>query len=180
MAESSFLNPAAALRAAKLHEGLTVADLGAGSGFFARAAAREVGEEGRVWALDIDGELLPRLRHLAEAENLNNIEVLRADIEHGSGLPASSVDLAIMSNILFQLEDKAAAVKEAWRILRRGGRVLAMDWQASFGGLGPAPGHIVTAREARKLFEEQGFTFVEDVPAGAYHWGFIMRKHRQS
>jgi ubiquinone/menaquinone biosynthesis C-methylase UbiE len=174
--ESSFLNPAAALRAAKLHEGLTVADLGTGSGFFARAAAREVGEDGRVWALDINPDLLPRLKHLAVAEGLHNIEVLSGDIERGCHLPAGGIDFVVMSNLLFALHDKPAAVREVKRMLKRGGRVLVIDWSGSFGGLGPAPEHVITAHDAKKLFEAEGLTFIEDIPAGEYHWGLIMKK----
>lgn len=180
MTESSFLNPAAALRAAKVHEGLMVADLGTGSGFFARAAAREVGEAGRVWALDINADLLPRLKHLSVAEGLDNIEVISGDIERGTHLPAGGIDVVILSNVLFALEDKAAAAAEAWRVLRRGGRALVVDWRGSFGGLGPHPDHVFTERDAKKVFETQGFAFVEDIPAGAYHWGFIMRKVKPS
>ena len=126
MEESSFLNPAKALAAAHLHEGMSVADFGAGSGFFARAAARAVGEGGVVWAVDAHQDLLPRLKNLALAEGLHNIEVMRGDLERpgGSHLPALRFDLVIAANVLFSAENKEALAAEAARVLRKGGRAL--------------------------------------------------------
>jgi ubiquinone/menaquinone biosynthesis C-methylase UbiE len=178
MAESSFLNPARTLRAAKLREGERVADFGAGSGFFTRAAARLVGEEGLVWAVDVHQDLLPRLKNLSLQEGLRNVEVVHGDVERakGSHLPADNFELVIISNLLFSAEHKEAIAKEAHRVLRKNGRVLVIDWAGSFGGLGPEPSAIITADHAQTLFELNGFRYAEAVPAGTYHWGILLRK----
>ena len=179
MDESSFLNPARALKAAQLHEGMHVADFGAGSGFFTREAAREVGEGGVVWAVDLNRDLLPRIKTLAVAEGLKNIEVIQGDVETlgGSHLPDAKFDLCVVTNLLFALEHCGEMVGEARRVLKQGvGRALVIDWKGSFGGLGPHPDHVVSESQARKLFEAHGFVFAGTVPAGAYHWGFIVRR----
>ncbi len=178
MAESSFLNPTRTLRAAKLHEGERVADFGAGSGFFTRAAARLVGGKGLVWAVDVHQEMLPRIKKLALEEGLSNVEVVHGDVERagGSHLPEDNFDLVLVSNLLFGAENKEQIVKEAKRVLRKGGRVLVIDWAGSFGGMGPHPEAVVTADHARTLFELGGFLFVEEVPAGSHHWGLLFRK----
>lgn len=176
--ESSFLNPSTALYAAGVHEGMKVADFGASSGFFARAAARLLGPRGVVWAVDSNQDLLKRIANLGRAEGLRTIEIIRGNVEKagGSNLPERSIDVVIVANLLFSIEHKQRLVQEVARVLRPGGSALVIDWSDSHGGLGPHPDHILTVSEARKLFEEEGFAHVKDVPAGQYHWGFLVRK----
>lgn len=176
--ESSFLHPTQALEAAHLTPGMMVADLGAGSGFFTRAAARIVAP-GEVWAVDLSGELLARIKNLSLAEGLSNVEVMRGDIEdiHGSNLPANYFDYVLVTNVLFACEDRYAVVREVERIMKPTGRALVVDWKGSFDGMGPHADHIFAAGAARDVFEQAGLVYLEDIPAGAYHWGFIVRKN---
>lgn len=176
--ESTFLNPAKVVRAAKIHEGMLVADFGAGSGFFTRAAAREVGPKGIVWAVDVNRDILSRIKNLAAAEGLHNVEVVHGDIERegGSHLPADQFDFCVVANVLFSVEHKKEFVQEVRRVLHRGGCALVVDWQESFGGLGPHEAHVYTEAAAHDLFSQAGFAYVDRVPAGAYHWGFVVRK----
>jgi ubiquinone/menaquinone biosynthesis C-methylase UbiE len=176
--ESSFLNPQKAVGQASLEEGSTIADFNAGAGFFARAAARAVGESGVVWAVDAHREMLPRLKALATAEGLHNIEVVHGNVErlHGTHLPQEHFDFVIAANLLFMLEHRDALAREAYRVLRKGGRALVIDWKESFGGLGPHPSHVVSAQDARMAFEAEGFVREKEIDAGAYHWGLVFRK----
>ena len=178
MAESTFLNPAKAVRAAHIDEGMHVADLGSGSGFFARAAAREVGDRGVVWAVDAHRDMLPRIKNFALGEGLRNVEVLHGNLEKvcGSNLPAEQFDYVIAANLFFSIEHKKILVEEISRVLKRGGKALIIDWKDSFGGLGPHPTHVASSEQIRELFEASGFIFQSEIPAGEYHWGFIVRK----
>jgi ubiquinone/menaquinone biosynthesis C-methylase UbiE len=157
---------------------MKVADFGCGSGFFTRAAARLVGEGGVVWAVDMQRDLLPRIKNLASAEGLSNVEVVHGDIEvlEGSNLPSNTFDLVVVTNVLFSIENKHELVAEVKRVLKVGGKALVVDWTSSHGGLGPHSDHVVPEAEARKLFENSGFAYVGAVPAGTYHWGFTVRK----
>src|SRR3989338_3910363 len=192
MEENTFLNPAKAsspptthlpgmiggvlggaaggfsLGAAPLCEGMAVADFGAGSGFLPRAAARGVGEGGVIWAVDAHRELLPRLKNLALAEGLRNVEGMHGDIERtgGSHLQNAHFDLVMAVNVLFSAENKEALAQEGVRVLRRGGKALVIDWNGSHGGPGPHPSHIVTEASARRIFEDAGFAFVSNAKAG--------------
>lgn len=179
--ESSFLNPQATLGAAHISEGSRVADLAAGSGFFARAAARAVGPEGLVWAIDPNPDMLPRLKNLGAGEGLHNIEVVRGTVEKlgATRLPDATMDVVVLANALFSIENKEAAAAEAYRVLRRAGRLILVDWTGSHGGLGPRADHVIGAAQAQKIFEAAGFTQAEDIPAGAYHWGLILRKQEK-
>jgi len=179
MEESSFLHPAKALESALLQAGMYVADFGAGSGFFTRAAARAVGPTGVVWAVDLNPDLLTRIKNISLAEGLENIEIVRGDLERpkGSSLPSNHFDVVLATNILFSIEDKVAFGKEIARVLTDDGYALVIDWRGSFDGLGPHPDHVITIGAARDVFEKAGLHYVRDVPAGKFHWGFIIRKN---
>ncbi len=176
--QKGFLNPRIAVRSSKIRDGMKVADFGVGAGFFTREAARVVGERGMVYAVDIDSSLLARLKTFACSEGLLNIEYVRGDFEKrgGSNLPDESVDVVLLTNTLFQIERKDALIEEMWRVLVRGGRAVVIDWKDSFDSMGPHSSHVVKEREGRNLFEQGGFTFIEEIPAGDFHWGSILRK----
>lgn len=178
MSESSFLNPSKMVYLAGIHEGMKVADFGSGSGFFTRAAARATAPAGVVWAVDIHQDMLPRVKNLGAAEGLKNIEVVRGDASHigGTKLPDNTFDFVVIANLLFTVECRGCVAAEAARVLKKGGRVLLTDWLGSYGGLGPDARHVVGKVDAMQFFEPVGFAFVDDLPAGAYHWGCILKK----
>lgn len=173
----AFSDPQKIIDQCGLLEGQTVADLGAGSGFYSLAAAKLVGESGKIYAVDIQQDLLARIKSMAQAAKLHNIEVVHGDIEHpgGTRIRDASVDLALATNVLFQIENKEGFVNEIKRIVKPGGRVLVVDWSDSFGGMGPQPEFVVEEDKAKALFEKKGFTLVNSIFAGDHHYGFIFR-----
>jgi len=174
----SFSDPEKNIKQFELDPGMTVADFGAGSGFYSIHSAEEVGPRGRVIAIDIQRDLLARIQHSAREYELGNIEVMCADLEREGGvkLSAGSVNAIIASNLFFQLEKKETVVSEMKRILKIKGKALIIDWSDSFGGLGPATADVVPEYVLRKLFETNGFIIERGIMAGAHHYGFIARK----
>lgn len=175
---SSFLNPAYIIEHLGVSEGMRVADFESAGGFFARAAARAVGQGGVVWAVSANRELLKRLKNLGEAEGLANIEIIHGSIEKkgGSGLPDNHFDICLIANALFTAEHKLAVASEAHRILKKGGRVLVVDWKDSFGGLGPHKDHLVSESQVKEIFAEAGFSYERAIQSGYYHFGVILKK----
>lgn len=173
-----FLNPTHIIAEFDLQSGSKVADFGAGGGTFALSAARAVGGAGRVYAIDVQKDLLERLKKEARDARLHNLEVIWGDVERqgGTHLKDGAVDAVILSNILFQLEDKQGAANEAKRILKSDGKVLVVDWSESFGNMGPEPKAVVAEGAARTLFEQSGFQFVKSISAGHHHYGMIFKK----
>lgn len=173
-----FSDPEKNIRQFKLQEGNYVADLGAGSGFYSIETARIVGDRGRVYAVEVQKELVQSVKNKAISEHLHNVEVVWGDIEEieGTKLKEGSVDAVILSNIIFQIEDKQGLINETKRILKKNGRLLIIDWTDSHGGLGPENSAVFPMTEARSLFEQNGFVFEDKINAGAHHYGFTMNK----
>lgn len=174
-----FVRPEEVIKNFDLGPGIAVADFGCGSGHYTLAAAKIVGDYGKVYAIDVQKELLESVKSTARLNNLNNIEFIWADLEtsEGSRLAPDSVDLVIISNILFQAEDKIAVAKEAFRILKNKGRAAVIEWSESFGNLGPRPEDVVKKDGAKKIFLEQGFALDKEFEPGEHHYGLIFAKH---
>ncbi|MDB5188796.1 MAG: type 11 methyltransferase [Candidatus Nomurabacteria bacterium] len=173
-----FMDPVKILAACSIQSTNTVADFGAGSGFVAQAAASLV-PQGQVFAIEINKELVTRITRDAVDHRLSNLHVLWGDVEEfeGTKLAAGSVDIVLCFNILFVLEDKADVVKEAFRVLKTGGKIVVVDWTESFGGLGPQPHHIFTQAMAEALLTSVGFKKRTDtLPAGDHHYAILFEK----
>lgn len=174
----SFISPQNALEKLSLSEGMIVLDIGAGTGAYALLAAHLVGREGRVFALDVQRDLLSRLKAKAVKEGLENVETIWADseISGGTKLREGSIDACILSNVLFQLEKKEVLAKEAARVLRKNGKLLLIDWKDSFGGLGPQAKDVFSRDQALKLFSRVGFDMMSEFEPGDHHYAFIFCK----
>lgn len=179
---SSFANPVANIAAMHIEPGMKVVDFGAGSGAYVLAAAGTVGQSGRVYAVDIQKDLLTRIKNNAAREGRNNVEIICGNFEElgGSNIKDGIADFVIMSNVLFQLEHPKGAFAEAMRILKPTGRIGVIDWSDSFGGMGPHASHVVTKERAFAIAEECGLTLVREFQAGAYHYGLLLKKQNAS
>lgn len=173
-----FSDPQKIITQLDLQSGSRVADLGAGGGAYALAVAKAVGEHGKVFAVEVQKELLSRLEREARSKGVHNIEAMWGDAEVAGGthLADTSCDAVIVANTLFQTPDKTGLAREAARIVKPRGKVLVVDWSGSFGGTGPAPAAVVFKQKAQEIFEGAGLSFERAVDAGAHHYGMIFRK----
>jgi len=173
-----FMDPMQTLAACNILATNTVADFGAGSGFVAQAAAKLV-PQGQVFAIEINHDVVTRLTRDASEKHIANLHALWGDIEakEGSKLANESVDVVVCFNFLFLLDDKAAALKEAYRVLKPGGKIVIADWTESFGGLGPQPYHVFNKTMAESALTGVGFKKLSDMlPAGAHHYAVLFSK----
>lgn len=158
---------------AELKPGETVLDLGSGAGFDCFLAARQVGPEGQVIGVDMTPAMVSRARQLAREHGYTNVAFRLGEIEH---LPVAdnSVDV-ILSNCVINLSpDKPQVFREAFRVLRPGGRLAISDIVTS----APLPPHIqadltlyaecvggaVSVDELTQMLAEAGFVGIRIEP----------------
>lgn len=173
-----FSDPEKIVEQCGIQVGMEIADLGAGSGFYTVAAAKALISTGRVYAVDLQKDLLTKIKNTAVSQGFYNVEIIWGDIEkpNGTHLRDGTIDLAFLTNILFQLDHKQDALNEVKRILKPGGRVLVVEWSDSFGGLGPEPKKIVPQMLTQEMFEKIGFHSDREIDAGSHHYGLIFKK----
>jgi SAM-dependent methyltransferase len=155
----------------------SVVDFGSGYGTFTVPTARIA--SGIVYALDIEPEMVAQTRRKAEEACLNNVEVRQRDfVVDGSGLPDSSVDYAMLFNIL-HAEERMPLIQEAWRVLAAEGKLAIIHWNFDpTTPRGPSLGTRPKPEECRAWCEAVGF---ECQPPGRidlppYHYGLVFRK----
>ena len=173
-----FSNPEKILKQFGISQGTSIADFGAGNGYYVRLLSELVGNTGRVYAIDVHKDMVHKLQRSANDQDLDNIEAIWADLEaeRGSTLPDSSVDVVVIANTLFAIEDKNTVMREAMRILRRKGRLLLVEWSDSYAGIGPHGDHVVSKNDAVDILKHAGFEFDKEIEAGEHHYGMVWRK----
>ena len=169
-----FVNPTQLLEQIGLRPNMMAADFGSGSGGWAIPLARKL-EEGQVFAVDIQEEPLSALEGKAKLQGLSNIRRIVADIEEKiPQLKDLFFDLVLMTDLLFQIDDKEAAFMEAKRVLRIGGRILVVEW-LSGASLGPEDG-AVSPEEIKEIAKNLGFHLEKEFKAGDYHFAITFTK----
>lgn len=175
MTQVETIDPKTLVPRMKLREGMSVGDVGSGIGYYALVAAKIVGDEGHVYAIDAQESVLHRLLHNAQEQHIQNIETVWGDIEKpfGTKLRDNVFDAVIFSNILFQLEDTQTALAELKRITKPGGTLLLVEWVPSDHAPGPSLQDSISQETAVDLLKEVGFHTREQFAVGAYHYAII-------
>jgi ubiquinone/menaquinone biosynthesis C-methylase UbiE len=161
--------PEKVLDALELSAGEIVADVGAGTGYFALRMARRVSPGGRVLATDIQPEMLARLQANAEASHVTNVEPILAT-EDDARLPADAVDLALMVDVYHELSHPAATLGQVRRALRASGRLVLVEYRGEDPTVPIKPEHRMTLAQVRAEIEPSGFRFVTSLE-------FLSRQH---
>ena len=174
-----FSNPEEVVEHLNLYGAMKIADFGAHAGFWALPLARHITSEGVVYALDVQREPLRLLAKRAGEANLHNIRVMHADLERseGSKLKADSIDLVLVAHILFQVTEKMHILKEAHRILKKGARIVLVEWDTiEPRPIGPAHEHRIDKKELERLLTEAQFENISHFNLSNHHYGIIAHK----
>jgi len=164
-------NPDEILNAVEIKPHFVAADLGCGRGYFTVPLSRMVK---RVYGIDVQREMLDFLEDKVKRLKIKNIVALLSK-PNEIPLENESVDLLVSVNTLHEFGDKEKMVKEIGRVVKRGGRLLIVDFKKEETGFGPPVGIRVTMARAIRLFEERGFALlkVKELP---YHYLLVFAK----
>jgi len=154
---------------------VNIADFGCGYGTFTIPAAKLIA--GKIYAFDIEPEMVKAVKEKAKKSNLKNVEaILRDFISEGSGLKDASVDYVFLFNVL-HLEKPEQLLKEAYRILKLGGKVGIIHWNYDAKTpRGPPMDIRPRPDQSRSWAESVGFIFEQKFNLKPYHYGLILRK----
>ncbi len=168
-----FLNPQEVLKQLKLKEDMVAADFGCGSGGWVVPLAKKL-EEGKIYAIDILEEPLSALKAKIKLEKIINVETIKADVEKGVNILDDNLDLVLMTNLLFECQDKKSVLVEGKRVLKKGAKLLVVDWKKD----NPLTKEIekVSFQEIKKIAEELNLKVEKEFEAGVYHYGLILVK----
>lgn len=178
MTKQNFINPEKVLLESGLKPGMTLADLGAGNGFFSLPAASIVGDQGTVFALDILEEALSKISAFARLRRQKNVRTFRHDLD-GSGnseLEDLSCDFVIIGKILPQFSRPDNLVRETYRILKTGGTALIVEWKKEKSLLGPSYESRLAEEEVKNIFVKKGFKFYREFEPDKYHYVLLFQK----
>jgi len=152
-----------------------VAEFGCGYGTFTIPTAKII--TGKVYAIDIEPEMIETTKRKAVENRLNNVEtVLRDFVSEGSNLKDDSVDYVMLFNIL-HAEEPHKLIREAYRILRRGGKLGIIHWNYdSTTPRGPPMEIRPMPEQCIKWARNSGFNHLIKYDLKPYHYGIVMEK----
>ena len=152
--------PDVALNVLKIPKGASVADIGAGSGFMTVRLAARVGPDGRVFANDVQPQMLNMLARRLSNGKITNVTLIEGTIDDPK-LPPASVDLEIMVDVYHELSQPQAMLRHLREALKPGGRLVLLEYRKEDPTVPIKPEHKMSVAEAKMEVEAEGFTLAK-------------------
>ena len=149
--------PDVALNVLKIPKGASVADIGAGSGYITVRLAARVGPTGRVYANDVQPQMLNILARRLDMSKITNVTLIEGTIDDPK-LPPASVDLALMVDVYHELSQPQAILRHLRESLKPGGRLVLLEYRKEDPTVPIKPEHKMSVAEAKMEVEAEGFT----------------------
>jgi ubiquinone/menaquinone biosynthesis C-methylase UbiE len=159
--------PVETFRHAGIRPGMTVLDIGTGSGFYLPPLAETVGEKGRIIGIDTQTAAIDHAAAKIQRLGLENIELL-ATTENAIPLPPNSIDAAVMIFLFHELETPQLYLRELARHLTATGKLIIIEWSKEERDMGPPPEEVPTPEEITCSLAEAHFTVQQSERLNAY------------
>jgi cyclopropane fatty-acyl-phospholipid synthase-like methyltransferase len=153
-ARDAWQQPEKVVAAAGIEPGMTIADVGAGTGYFEPYLSRAAGPNGKVLALDVEPDMVRYLGERAAREGLRNVEAREVD-RADPGLAAGSVDRILVADTWHHISNRSAYAARLRAALRLGGRVIILDFRHE-APRGPPPEYRIAPEEVVRELERAG------------------------
>ena len=158
--------PELALDSIGIRKGLVVADVGAGTGYFALRIARRVGPEGKVYANDVQPEMLDKLRVNAQREKLTNVETVLGSVADPK-LPAGRIDIVLLVDVYHEFSQPQEMLQHIRAALKPDGRLVLLEYRKEDPAIPIRPEHKMSVTEVKAEVEAEGYKLdkvVETLP----------------
>ena len=148
-----------------LKPGMVVADIGAGSGLFSRPLAKAVAPAGKVYAVDIQQDLLDHINQRDKEENIGNVLTVLGEYDDPK-LPVRNIDLGFINDVLHHIQHRAVYLKALGTYMKPGGRIaiIEMDKNDPKTPHRNQPELLVAREEIRQWMSDAGFKLVQEHP----------------
>lgn len=187
----TFMPPEEVIAALGVSPGMMVADIGAGTGYFAIPIATAIGAAGTIYAVDVEPAMLRLLdEKLAAPSAPANIQIVPGEASDTT-LASGIFDLALLANVWHEIEDRSAVLREMQRILKSGGRLVVLDWRDDVPARqqgasrtetdppGPPREHRVAQSAVCAELEGQGWTVMDTAHVGLYSYLVIATRDKK-
>jgi ubiquinone/menaquinone biosynthesis C-methylase UbiE len=152
--------PEVALDALQIRPGMVVADVGAGVGYFTIRLAHRVGPTGKVYANDIQPEMLSRLQDRLDEDKITNVEPVLGT-QADPRLPANKIDLVLMVDVYHELAQPQRMLQQLRKALKADGRLVVVEYRKEDPTIPIRPEHKMSVSEVKTEIEAEGFRLAE-------------------
>ncbi|MDX2269569.1 MAG: methyltransferase domain-containing protein [Bryobacter sp.] len=169
-------NPSKAIDLMKFKPGMVVADVGAGVGYYAFRIAEKVGPTGKVYATDIQPEMLQLLRRRMREKGVANVETVLST-EHDARLPENCCDVILMVDVYHELSQPVDVLGGLRKALKADGRLILLEYRKEDPYVPIRPEHKMSIKEAKMEVEAEGFRLDQVVHSLPWQHLLIFRKN---
>jgi len=173
-ARDAWQKPHEVIEALGLKEGERIADIGAGSGYFALRFARHVGA-GRVYAVDVSQDMVTHVQAQAKAAALGNVQAILARPDDPL-LPEASIDRVFFCDVWHHVENQDAYLDKLTKALRPGGELVMIDFQKRELPVGPPVSMKIARGDLVAQLERHGFRLAREHTFLPYHYFLVFTR----